>query len=114
MSNLEVLTSSCAGQRVSDLILAALMLYWSSEVPAHFRFREGVRPRSGGRHFVGFPKVGRPLRLPCRGAAAGETVLPHRNQRNVAPPDPGRAPPGPSGPLFSKINKMHANMHPSR
>ncbi len=34
---------------------------------------------------VGFSQVGRPLRPPRRGAAAGGAVLPERNQRNIEP-----------------------------
>ncbi len=39
----------------------------------------GFRPGSGGRSVVGFYRVGRHLRPPCRGAAAGGAVLPDKN-----------------------------------
>ena len=65
-------------------------LYWSIKVPASFRFW-GVRPGSGGRYFVRFSSVVRPLRPPRRGAAAGGAVLPQKNQRYIDP----RAPAGP-------------------
>jgi hypothetical protein len=67
------------------------------------RFRGWVRPGSGGRHVIGFSKVGRPLRPPSSGAAAGGAVLPKRNQRNIDP----RTPAGP--PRFLKQQKLRTS-----
>ncbi len=53
-----------------------------------------VRPASGGRLFVVFSRVRRPLRPPRRGAAAGGAASPEKNQRQTDP----RTPAGPRPP----------------
>jgi hypothetical protein len=53
----------------------------------------GVRPGAGSRQIVCFYYVGRPLRPPRRGSAAGGVVLPQRNLRNVDPRIPAGPPP---------------------